>query len=174
MFDKVDTDRLGFITAKELSAALLNFDRSPFSPTTIRLMIKLFSTSPGGETSGTQLTFDQFVLLWKYLLAYKKLFIQADQNRLGDISFGEFQKILEQIGYKLSTDLVLHLFARFSSKNGGDPYLVGVGKLKFDGFIELLVYLRKLTNVFKRYDKDFKGVATINFSDFLFEVSNLG
>ncbi|CAN3373123.1 hypothetical protein DIURU_005255 [Diutina rugosa] len=174
VFDKVDTDRSGTITARELSSALLNFDRSPFNPTTIRLMIKLFSTSPGGGSGdGQSLNFDQFVSLWKYLSAYKKLFIQADQNRSGDISFGEFQKVLEQIGYKLNTDLVLHLFTRFAAKNTSDPYSVGVGKLKFDGFIELLVYLRKLTDVFKKYDKEFKGVATIDFSDFLFEVSNL-
>ena len=106
--------------------------------------------------------------------AYKKLFIAADSNKSGDISFGEFQKVLEQIGYKLNIDLVLHLFQKFAQKARDDGYDDGsVGKLKFDSFIELLVYLRKLTDIFKKYDKDLSGVATINFLDFLFEVSNL-
>ena len=138
-------------------------------------MIKLFSGSNSSSSGSLKsLTFEQFVSLWKYLSAYKKLFIAADSNKSGDISFGEFQKVLEQIGYKLNIDLVLHLFQKFAQKASDDGYDDGsVGKLKFDAFIELLVYLRKLTDIFKKYDKDLSGVATINFLDFLFEVSNL-
>ncbi|CUM63611.1 uncharacterized protein PRCAT00001192001 [Priceomyces carsonii] len=175
VFEKVDTSRNGKISAKELSLALLNFDHSRFQDSTVILMIKLFSSSNGSPQNLKYINFDQFVSLWKYLSAYKKLFIQADTNKSGDISFGEFQKILEQIGYKLNVDLVLHLFLRFSYKDADSGFDNGinVGKLKFDAFIELLVYLRKLTDVFKKYDKDLSGVATINFLDFLFEVSNL-
>lgn len=165
VFEKVDTNRSGRISAIELSYALLNFDRTRFQDSTIRLMINLFSTS---DSSSKSLNFEQFVSLWKYLSSYKKLFIQADANKSGDVSFGEFQKILEQIGYKLDIDLVLHLFQKYSMHDNG-----GVGKLKFDNFIELLVYLRRLTDIFRKYDKDLSGTATISFSSFLFEVSNL-
>lgn len=171
VFDKVDINHSGRISKDELSNALLNFDHTRFQDSTIRLMINLFSNAHNG--SSKHLNFDQFVSLWKYLSAYKKLFIQADTNNSGDISFGEFQKILEQIGYKLNIDLVLHLFQRFSYKDYETNDSAAIGKLKFDRFIELLVYLRKLTDVFKKYDKDLSGVATINFLDFLFEVSNL-
>ncbi|KAK6457298.1 uncharacterized protein RJT20DRAFT_38799 [Scheffersomyces xylosifermentans] len=171
VFEKVDTNRSGRISAKELSLALLNFDNTRFQTSTVVLMIKLFSNP---EAPSKSLNFDQFVLLWKHLSAYKKLFIQADSNKSGDISFGEFQKILTEIGYKLDIDVVLHLFSRFSYKEEGRyDQGNGVGKLKFDAFIELLVYLKKLTDVFKRYDKNLSGEATISFSNFLFEVSNL-
>lgn len=175
VFNKVDTNHSGKISSKELSLALLNFDHTRFQDSTISLMIKLFSGSNGSSSGSLKsLTFEQFVSLWKYLSAYKKLFIAADSNKSGDISFGEFQKVLEQIGYKLNIDLVLHLFQKFAQKASDDGYDDGsVGKLKFDAFIELLVYLRKLTDIFKKYDKDLSGVATINFLDFLFEVSNL-
>ncbi|CAH6718476.1 peflin [[Candida] jaroonii] len=169
VFDKVDANSSGKISKSELSNALLNFDHTKFSDSTVTLMINLFSNS---SSTTKHLNFDQFVSLWKYLSAYKKLFVQADTNSSGDISFGEFQKILEQIGYKLNIDLVLHLFQKFCYKDhttAEGP----VGTLKFDKFIELLVYLRKLTDVFKKYDKDLSGVATINFSDFLLEISNL-
>ncbi|RLV92994.1 Peflin [Spathaspora sp. JA1] len=179
VFEKVDTNHSGRISYSELSFALLNFDRTKFQDSTLRLMINLFGAGPG-EYQNSHLTFDQFTSLWKYLSAYKKLFIQADTDQSGDISFGEFQKVLEQIGYKLDIDLVLHLFSRYcstssgrSSGSSGSSEGRGVGRLKFDSFIELLVYLRKLTDVFKKYDKDLSGTATINFSDFLFEVSNL-
>ncbi|KAL7667285.1 EF-hand domain-containing protein [[Candida] zeylanoides] len=172
VFDKVDTNRSGRISASELSSALLNFDHTRFQDSTILLMIKLFAPPDAAERS---LNFDQFVSLWKYLSAYKKLFIAADVDKSGDISFGEFQKILEQIGYKLNVDLVLNLFQKFSNRNMSShcAQSMTIGKLKFDAFIELLVYLRKLTDVFKKYDKDLSGVATINFSDFLLEMSNL-
>lgn len=176
VFNKVDTNRSGKVSAKELSLALLNFDHTRFQDSTVILMIKLFSGSATTSTGGAKsLNFEQFVSLWKYLSAYKKLFVAADSNKSGDISFGEFQKILEQIGYKLNIDLVLHLFLKFSAKGRDDGFEDGlnIGKLKFDAFIELLVYLRKLTDIFKKYDKELSGVATINFLDFLFEVSNL-
>ena len=170
-FDRVDTNHLGKISARELSAALINFDNTGFQHTTVRLMIKLFSGPASASLSG--LNFEQFVSLWKYLTAYKKLFVAADVNKSGDISFGEFQRIIEQIGYKLNVDLVLHLFQKFANKESHDDGSVAVGKLKFDAFIELLVYLRKLTDIFKQYDKQLTGVATIDYLDFLFEISNL-
>lgn len=169
-FERVDTNHSGRISARELSMALLNFDNTRFQESTVRLMIKLFSTPNSSNLKG--LNFEQFVSLWKYLTAYKKLFVAADLNNSGDISFGEFQRILEQIGYKLNVDLVLHLFQKFSNKEVGIEG-TSVGKLKFDAFIELLVYLRKLTDIFKQYDKDLSGVATINYLDFLLEISNL-
>lgn len=168
-FEKVDKNRSGRISARELSSALMNFDNTRFQDLTVLLMIKLFTTS----TSPSGLNFEQFVSLWKYLTAYKKLFVAADVNRLGDISFGEFQRIIEQIGYKLNVDLVLHLFQKFANKEILDTSSAMVSKLKFDAFIELLVYLRKLTDIFKQYDKDLSGVATINYLDFLLEISNL-
>lgn len=177
VFEKVDVNKSGRISAKELSYALLNFDHTRFQDSTIKLMMSLFtnkgdasssSSSSASYSSNKSLNFDQFVSLWKYLSAYKKLFIQADADKSGDVSFGEFQKILEQIGYKLDIDLVLHLFSKYSLKDSGE-----IGRLKFDSFIELLVYLRKLTDIFKKYDKDLSGTATIGFSDFLFEVSNM-
>lgn len=168
-FEKVDTNRSGRISLRELSSALVNFDNTGFQDSTVQLMIKLFTTA--GSPPG--LNFEQFVSLWKYLTAYKKLFVAADTNKSGDISFGEFQKILEQIGYKLNVDVVLQLFLKFVNKDNYSYTTSTVGKLKFDAFIELLVYIRKLTDIFKQYDKDLSGVATINYSDFLMEISNL-
>lgn len=168
-FERVDADRTGRISLRELSSALVNFDNTGFQDSTVQLMIKLFTTS----RSPAGLNFEQFLSLWKYLTAYRKLFVAADTNKSGDISFGEFQRILEQIGYKLNVDVVLHLFLKFVNKDDFSFTTSTVGKLKFDAFIELLMYIRKLTDIFKQYDKDLSGVATINYLDFLMEISNL-
>ncbi|OVF07879.1 putative programmed cell death protein [Clavispora lusitaniae] len=168
VFDKVDLNRSGKISVHELSQALSNFDNTKFQDSTVRLMINLFTTN-----HSSSLNFEQFISLWKHLTAYKKLFVAADQNKSGDISFGELQQIIEQIGYKLNVDLVLHLFQKFANKEQSPYDTQIVGKLKFDAFIELLVYLRRLTDIFKKYDNDQSGVATIEYSDFLFEISSL-
>lgn len=168
VFDKVDTNHSGKISVRELSVALVNFDNTRFQDLTVRLMVNLFTSN-----HSSSLTFDQFISLWKHLTAYKKLFVAADVNKSGDISFGELQQIIEQIGYKLNVDLVLHLFQKFANKENTPYDTQIVGKLNFDAFIELLVYLRKLTDIFKKYDKDQSGVATVEYLDFLFEVSSL-
>lgn len=173
VFSTVDVNKSGKISAYELSRALTNFDNTRFQESTVNLMVKLFSGNDGNSSSSQSLNFEQFVSLWKYLSAYKKLFVAADLDKSGDISFGEFQKILEQIGYKLNIDLILFLFQKFAYKNESFDARNSVIKLKFDSFIELLVYLRKLTDIFKKYDKDLSGVATISFLDFLFEISSL-
>ena len=167
-FDRVDTNWSGRISQRELSSALVNFDKSGFLDTALLLMIKLYST-PG---SSPGLNFEQFMSLWKFLTAYKKLFVAADAEKSGDISFGKFQMILEQIGYKLNVDVVLLLFLKFVNRDP-DHDSSAVGKLKFDAFIEASVYIRKLTDIFKQYDKDFSGVATIKYLDFLMAISNL-
>ncbi|KAG7195446.1 uncharacterized protein KQ657_003208 [Scheffersomyces spartinae] len=167
-FDRVDTNHTGIISPSELARALSNFDNTPFKESTVILMIKLFGSSNPKSGSLRGLNFEQFVDLWKHLLMYKKLFLQADSDKLGDISFGEFHEIVKEIGYRLDVDLVLFVFQKFCPKDVSD-----IGRLKFDVFIELLVYLRKVTDIFKKYDEGLTGVASIPFADFLLEVTNL-
>lgn len=134
LFDRVDKNKSGRISARELGNALSNFDDSRFQTSTIALLIHLF-----GSRKTRTINFEQFVELWEYLLTYRTLFVQADMNQSGDISFGEFLRILEQIEFHLDVDITLDLFLRFSHKTNG-----GAGYLKFDCFIEVLEYLRKL------------------------------
>ena len=171
IFNKVDTNNSGKVSAKELTVALLNFDNTKFQESTVSLMIKFFNSNNSRSRHLKSMNFEQFISLWKYLSAYKKLFISADTNKTGTITFGEFQCIIDQIGYKLNIDLVLYLFQKFSDKSDGSDG--SVGRLKFDNFIELLISLRRLTDIFKKYDKDLAGVATINFLDFLYELLSL-
>lgn len=134
LFDSVDTNKSGKISARELGNALSNFDKTRFQNSTIGLLIHLF-----GSRKTRTINFEQFVELWEYLLTYRKLFVQADMNMSGDISFGEFLRILEQIEFHLEIDITLDLFLRYSHKTNG-----GAGSLKFDCFIEILELLRKL------------------------------
>ena len=49
VFQKVDKDRSGQISAQELGQALSNGTWQPFNPETVRLMINLFDRDQTGE-----------------------------------------------------------------------------------------------------------------------------
>lgn len=160
IFDRVDRDRDGRLTADELATALLNNDGTQFQSSTIGLMIRLFDTD-GSST----IEFREFYHLWNYLLHWRKTFQRFDQDQNGKISFGEYQTALETFGYKLPTDIVLFVFQKFGDFNHSKPM-----SLRFDMFVESLVWLLRCTNVFKKFDVQGNGIATIPFQDFVHEI----
>lgn len=160
MFNRYDVGRNGLLDETELLNALVNFDRLRFKQLTIKLMMKSFDSNGLGT-----LEFLEFQRLWLYLSSYSKLFQEADSDRLMTILFGEYQNIVQKIGYDLPTDTVLVMFTRFSSSPD-----VGIPHLKFDAFIELLFHLRKITDSFRKYDRESQGIALIKFQDFINEV----
>jgi Ca2+-binding EF-hand superfamily protein len=160
LFDRVDRDRDGKLTENELSIALLNNDGTQFQSSTLRLMIRLFDT----DGSGT-IEFREFYHLWNYLLHWRKTFQRFDVDQNQRISFGEYQTALESFGYRLPTDIVLFIFQKFGDFNSNKPMF-----LRFDMFVESLVWLLRCTNVFKKFDSQGNGIATIPFQDFVHEI----
>ncbi|KAJ8317942.1 hypothetical protein KUTeg_003033 [Tegillarca granosa] len=76
MFQAVDQDRSGKITAAELRQALLNGNWSPFNPETCRLMIGMFDK----DKSGT-IDVHEFSALWKYIQDWRACFERFDTDR---------------------------------------------------------------------------------------------
>lgn len=174
LFDDVDADKTGKIYHQELSILLSRLEFNFFSNSVINSMIKFFGDFPGYGFKPF-LNFDKFTILWKYLHVYKNFFIQSTSKDKNALTFGEFQHVLTKIGYKLNLDLTLYLFQRFTHKNKKEmeDNSIPSEKIGFGEYIEVLLILRKLTNVFKNYDKDFLGVATIKFHDFIFDLIDI-
>lgn len=160
IFDRVDRNRDGRLSEDELSAALLNNDGSHFRPSTIKLMIRLFD-----KDGSNSIDFREFYHLWNYLIHWRKEFNKYDLDQNEKISFGEYQATLESFGYRLPTDIVLFVFQKFGDFNANQPM-----SLKFDMFVESLIWLLRCTNIFKKFDKQGNGVATIPFQDFVHEI----
>ena len=128
----------------------------------MRLMINLFTTN-------------HFVVV-KFRTIYKPLELPSQRTRncllllikinLVISLLVELQQIIEQIGYKLNVDLVLHLFQKFENKEQSPYDTQIIGKLKFDAFIELLVIFAALPTSSRSMDNDQSGVATIEYLDF--------
>ncbi|KFH40540.1 Programmed cell death protein-like protein [Hapsidospora chrysogenum ATCC 11550] len=157
LFRAVDKDGTGQLSEKELSAALVNGDWTAFDTQTIRMMIRMFDS----DRSGT-IGFDEFCGLWSFLASWRTLFDRFDVDRSGNISLDEFNDALVAFRYRLSPPFVELLFRTYDKRQEG--------VMSFDLFVQACISLKRMTDVFKKYDDDRDGYITLSFEDFLSEI----
>jgi Ca2+-binding EF-hand superfamily protein len=164
LFLQVDKDRSGQLSEAELQRALVNGDYTAFDPHTVKMMIRMFDA----DRSGT-INFDEFCGLWGFLAAWRGLFDRFDTDRSGNISLREFEDAIVAFGYRLSPQFVQLLFSTFARTHSrgrgddGDRQRV----LSFDLFVQACISLKRMTDVFKKYDSDRDGYITLSFEEFL-------
>lgn len=154
VFQRVDKDKSGYITANELQQALSNGTWSAFNSETVRLVIDMFDRENRGTVS-----FQDFGALWKYITDWENCFCTFDTDRSGNIDRHELKAALLSFGYRLSDpliDILLQKFDRFGQQH-----------ILFDDFIQCCVVLQTLTNAFRQHDTDMKGIITIDYEQFL-------
>lgn len=147
----------GQLSERELSAALVNGDWTAFDPHTVRMMIRMFDS----DRSGT-IGFDEFCGLWSFLASWRTLFDRFDADHSGSIQLNEFRDALVAFRYRLSEGFVELLFATYDKRHEG--------QLSFDLFVQACISLKRMTDVFKKYDDDRDGYITLSFEDFLTEI----
>lgn len=92
--------------------------------------------------------------LWDFLHDWRGLFNRFDVDKSGTIDFHEFRKALIAFGYRLSDDYVSTMFRTYDTR--------GRGNLSFDLFVQSCISLKRMTDVFKKYDTDKDGYITIS------------
>ena len=97
--------------------------------------------------------------LWAFLGAWRTLFDRFDEDKSGYISFDEYTNALIAFGYRLSSTFVELLFKTYD-KSGGN-------RMSFDLFVQSCIILKRMTDVFKKYDDDRDGYITLSFEEFL-------
>ncbi|KAF8469625.1 hypothetical protein BDZ91DRAFT_59893 [Kalaharituber pfeilii] len=157
LFKAVDKDGSGQLSEKELRAALVNGDWTSFDPHTVRMMIRMFDT----DRSGT-IGFNEFCGLWGFLAAWRSLFDRFDVDGSGTISYQEYANALAAFGYRLSPQFVQLLFRSYDKR--------GQNAISFDLFVQSCISLKRMTEVFKKYDEDRDGYITLSFEEFLTEI----
>ncbi|KAH7124096.1 hypothetical protein B0J11DRAFT_530677 [Dendryphion nanum] len=157
LFGAVDKDGNGHLTEEELRKALVNGDWSPFDPHTVRMMIRMFDTDRSGS-----INFDEFCGLWGFLSAWRGLFDRFDADHSGSISYAEFNEALVAFGYRLSSQFVTLLYSTYDRG--------GKNAISFDLFVQACISLKRMTDVFKKYDEDRDGYITLSFEEFLTEI----
>ncbi|MCJ1242915.1 hypothetical protein MMC30_000111 [Trapelia coarctata] len=157
LFKAVDKRGTGQLTEDELRAALVNGDFTSFDPQTVRMMIRMFDS----DRSGT-IGFDEFCGLWGFLAAWRTLFDRFDEDRSGTICFDEYSNALLSFGYHLTPQFVDMLYRIYDKK--------GTNSMSFDIFVQSCISLKRMTDVFKKYDTDRDGYITLSFEEFLTEI----
>lgn len=127
-------------------------------------MVRMFDRNGDGV-----IVFEEFCSLWKFLAAWRELFDRFDEDRSGRISLDEFEKALTAFGYRLSRAFIRVMFSTFESKGRrrGSTLYAGNGGMSFDLFVQACISLKRMTDVFKRYDDDRDGYITVSFEEFL-------
>jgi peflin len=161
LFRAANASKSGALTGSELGSALVNGDYSAFDPNTVKMMVQMFDRSGNGV-----IRFDEFVSLWRFLAAWRELFERFDEDRSGRVDLNEFEKALVAFGYRLSPSFVALLFTSFEGKGRKRPGHGHAG-LSFDLFVQACISLKRMTDVFKRYDDDRDGYITLSFEEFL-------
>ncbi|KAI9904930.1 hypothetical protein N3K66_001459 [Trichothecium roseum] len=157
LFRAVDKNGTGQLSEMELSAALVNGDWTAFDPQTVRMMIRMFDSDRSGSIG-----FDEFCGLWSFLASWRTLFDRFDIDRSGNISLNEFTDALVAFRYRLSPQFVELLFRTYDKRQEG--------VMSFDLFVQACISLKRMTDVFKKYDDDRDGYITLSFEDFLSEI----
>jgi len=154
MFQKLDKDQSGSITANELQSALSNGTWTPFNPETVRLMLNMFDKSNKGTIS-----FEDFGALWKYIVDWQNCFRSFDKDNSGNIDRNELRAALQTFGYNLSDATVATMLQKFDR--------LGKGTVLFDDFIQCCIMLNNLTTAFRQFDTDQDGVVTLHYEQFV-------
>lgn len=170
LFVAANTSHTGQLSEPELGRALVNGDYSPFDPATVHMMVRMFDRSGNGAVG-----FEEFVALWRFLAAWRNLFDRFDTDRSGRISLDEFSNSLVAFGYRLSPPFVGVIYGTFEARVRRQPGTgaippVGVGAqvgMSFDVFVQACLTLKRMTDVFRRYDDDRDGYITVSFEEFL-------
>ncbi|KAH7643221.1 Alpha-1 3/1 6-mannosyltransferase alg-2, variant 2 [Dermatophagoides farinae] len=160
VFDKVDKDRSGQISANELQGALSNGTWKPFNPETVRLMIAMFDKDKTGS-----INFEEFSHLWRYVTDWLNCFRSFDRDNSGNIDPSELRQALTTFGYRFTDSFLQILMKRYDRE--------GKGHVTFDDFIQLCVQLQSLTNAFRQFDTDMDGWIKISYEQFLTMVLNI-
>ncbi|XP_075211898.1 apoptosis-linked gene-2 [Lycorma delicatula] len=160
VFQRVDKDHSGYISADELQMALSNGTWTPFNPETVRLMIGMFDKQGRGSVS-----FEDFGALWKYVTDWQSCFRSFDRDGSGNINKDELRTALHSFGYRLSEHIIETMVRKFDRH--------GRGTILFDDFIQCCIVLHTLTAAFRQHDTDQDGVITIHYEQFLNMVLSL-
>lgn len=166
LFLNHDVKNKGRLTAEELQNLLQNDDNTHFCISAVDALINLFGASRFGTINQAE-----FVSLYKRVKNWRKIYVDNDINGSFTISVSEFHNSLQELGYLVPFEVSERLFDQFAEYIN---QTVNGKELKFDKFVEALVWLMRLTKAFRKYDVNQEGIATIQYKDFIDQTLYLG
>lgn len=167
LFLNHDIKQKGRLTALELQNLLQNDDNSRFCISAIDSLISMFGASRFGTVNQ-----NEFISLYKKVKLWRKVYVDNDINRSFTINVNEYHNSLQEMGYLVPYEICEKLFDQYAEFNVNKN--INSKELKFDRFVESLVWLMRLTRTFRKFDQNQEGVATIHYKDFIDSTLSLG
>ncbi|KAI8870737.1 EF-hand [Ramicandelaber brevisporus] len=158
IFNLADRNGDGRLDLGELHGALRNDNSAQYEYETIRQLFNQFDS----DHSGT-IEWNEFLQMFKYLQEWRRCFQQLDVDSSGTIDESELDSALAQFGYKCTRNFVAFLIATFSAR--GSPK-----EISFDVFMRVCVTVKRLTELFRKLDKDGDGMISLNREEFMYHV----
>lgn len=148
------------LTALELQNLLQNDDNSRFSMSTVDALVDLFGAVRYGTVNCTE-----FVSLYKKVKVWRKIYVDSDINSSCSLNVTEYHNALQELHYLLPFEVSEKLFETYAEFNVNNN--LTSKELKFDKFIESIIWVMKLTKLFRKFDLNQQGLATIPYKDFI-------
>lgn len=168
LFHNHDIKRKGRLTAEGLQNLLQNDDSSRFCISSIESIIEYFGQSRFGTINETE-----FISLYQKIKYWRKIYVDNDINHSLSINVTEYYNCLQELKYLIPFEISEKLFNQYAEFNINKTNL-NSKELKFDKFVESLIWLMKLTKMFRKYDVKHDGVANIAYKDFIETTLYLG
>ncbi|KAH7518269.1 hypothetical protein FEM48_Zijuj09G0153600 [Ziziphus jujuba var. spinosa] len=152
-FDRVDSEKIGSITASQLKSAL-SVGNLEFPLSIVQQMIRVYDFDRNGTMS-----FEEFVALNKFLLKVQQAFSDLERGR-GYLVPDDVYKALVKIGFLLDTPAFLTACESFDQKKNG--------RFRLDDFISLCIFLQSTRNLFNSFDTAKQGRVTLDLNQFVY------
>ncbi|KAK4740417.1 hypothetical protein R3W88_004114 [Solanum pinnatisectum] len=156
-FERVDTDKIGSITAIQLKSAFA-IGNLQFPITVVQQMIRMCDFDQNGTMS-----FEEFVELNKFLLKVQHVFSDLERGR-GFLVPDDVYEALIKIGFRLDSPALYTVCESFDRNKNG--------KFRLDDFISLCIFVQSARNLFDSFDTTKQGRVTLDINQFIYCTAN--
>ncbi|XP_019266410.1 PREDICTED: sorcin-like [Nicotiana attenuata] len=156
-FDRVDSEKIGSITAIQLKSAFA-IGNLEFTISVVQQMIRMYDFDKNGTMS-----FEEFVELNKFLLKVQHVFSDLERGR-GFLVPDDVYEALIKIGFHLDSPALYTVCESFDRNKNG--------KFRLDDFISLCIFVQSARNLFDSFDTSKQGRVTLDINQFIYCTAN--
>lgn len=167
LFHNHDVKRRSRLTGEELQNLLQNDDNTRFCMSSIDSIIDFFGLSRFGTVNQ-----NEFISLYQKIKHWRKVYVDNDIDHSYSVNSNEYHNCLQELKYIIPVEVSKRLFDQFAEFNVNTN--VNNKELKFDRFVESLLWIMKLTKMFRKFDANQQGIANISYKDFIETTLYLG
>ncbi|CAN0878722.1 unnamed protein product [Linum grandiflorum] len=157
-FDRVDSDRIGSVTATQLKTALA-VGNLEFPLSVVQQMIRMYDFDRNGTMS-----FDEFVALNKFLVKVQQAFSDLERDRGYLVPDDVYEVGLVKLGFPLDSPAFYTVCESFDQKKNG--------KFRLDDFISICIFVHSARNLFESFDTAKQGRISLDINQFIYCTAN--